>query len=96
MAKKPFIIALEEHYLDPEVKQLGGGPGADRDIVERLDDRGALRIREMDDRFGKRTRPRQPEPSSCQDCEGDRDLMATAVPGVDKTRNSKRDKSAMR
>jgi hypothetical protein len=23
MAKKPYIIALEEHYLDPEVKQLG-------------------------------------------------------------------------
>jgi len=33
MAKKPYIIALEEHYLDPEVKQLGGGPGAGRDIV---------------------------------------------------------------
>jgi predicted TIM-barrel fold metal-dependent hydrolase len=49
MPKKPYIIALEEHYLDPEVKQLGGGPGADRDIVERLDDLGALRIREMDE-----------------------------------------------
>ena len=49
MAKKPYIIALEEHYLDPEVKQLGGGPGAGRDIVERLDDLGALRIREMDE-----------------------------------------------
>ena len=24
---KPYIIALEEHYLDPEVKQFGG-PGA--------------------------------------------------------------------
>ena len=49
MAKKPYIIALEEHYQDPEVKQLGGGPGAGRDIVERLDDLGALRIREMDE-----------------------------------------------
>jgi 2,3-dihydroxybenzoate decarboxylase len=49
MAKKPSIIALEEHYLDPEVKQLGVGPGAGRDIVERLDDPGALRIREMDE-----------------------------------------------
>ncbi|HEY1979176.1 MAG TPA: amidohydrolase family protein, partial [Xanthobacteraceae bacterium] len=48
MPKKPYIIALEEHYLDPEVKQLGG-PGAGRDIVERLDDLGALRIREMDE-----------------------------------------------
>ena len=25
MAKKPYIIALEEHYQDPEVKQLGCG-----------------------------------------------------------------------
>jgi hypothetical protein len=49
VAKKPYIIALEEHYQDPEVKQLGGGPGAGRDIVERLDDLGALRIREMDE-----------------------------------------------
>ena len=49
MAKKPYIIALEEHYQDPEVKQLGAGPGAGRDIVERLDDLSALRIREMDE-----------------------------------------------
>jgi hypothetical protein len=49
VAKKPYIIALEEHYLDPEVKQLGGGPGAGCDIFERLDDLGALRIREMDE-----------------------------------------------
>ena len=49
MAKKPYIIALEEHYQDPEVRQLGGGPGAGRTIVERLDDLGALRIREMDE-----------------------------------------------
>jgi hypothetical protein len=49
MAKKPYIIALEEHYQDPEVKELGAGPGAGRDIVERLDDLGALRIREMDE-----------------------------------------------
>ena len=49
MAKKPQVIALEEHYQDPEVKQLGAGPGAGREIVERLDDLGALRIREMDE-----------------------------------------------
>ncbi len=48
MAAKSYVIALEEHYLDPEVKQLGG-PGAGRDIVERLDDLGALRLREMDE-----------------------------------------------
>jgi predicted TIM-barrel fold metal-dependent hydrolase len=49
MAKKPYIIALEEHYQDPEVKQLGPGPGAGRDIIERLDDLSTLRIREMDE-----------------------------------------------
>jgi hypothetical protein len=32
MAKKPYIIAIEEHHQDPEVRQLGGGPGAGRDI----------------------------------------------------------------
>src|SRR5947199_3632440 len=48
MAAKSYVIALEEHYLDPEVKQLGG-PGAGRDIVERLDDLGALRLKEMDE-----------------------------------------------
>ena len=30
-------------------KQLGGGPGAGREVIERLDDLGALRIREMDE-----------------------------------------------
>jgi predicted TIM-barrel fold metal-dependent hydrolase len=49
MAKKPYIIALEEHYQDPEVKELGRGPGVGREIVDRLDDLDALRIREMDD-----------------------------------------------
>ena len=49
MPKKPYVIALEEHYQDPEVKQLGAGPGAGREVIERLDDLGALRIREMDE-----------------------------------------------
>ena len=50
MASKPQVIALEEHYLDPEVKQhiagrdRSGGPG----IAERLDDVGQGRIAEMD------------------------------------------------
>src|SRR5438034_10015072 len=48
MAAKSYIIALEEHYQDAELKQLGG-PGASPDIVERLDDLGALRLREMDE-----------------------------------------------
>ncbi len=50
MAPKPQVIALEEHYLDPEVRQhiagtdRSGGPG----IAERLDDVGQGRIAEMD------------------------------------------------
>jgi predicted TIM-barrel fold metal-dependent hydrolase len=49
MAAKSYIIALEEHYQDAELKQHSGGPGAGRDIVERLDDLGALRLKEMDE-----------------------------------------------
>jgi len=50
MAVRPQVIALEEHYLDPEVKQhiaagdLTGGPG----IGARLEDVGQGRIAEMD------------------------------------------------
>jgi predicted TIM-barrel fold metal-dependent hydrolase len=50
MAPKPQVIALEEHYIDPEVKlhiagrDRSGGPG----IADRLDDVGQGRIAEMD------------------------------------------------
>lgn len=53
MAQKPYVIALEEHYYDPEVK--GRYEGADAalgrapHLAERLDDIGALRIKEMDE-----------------------------------------------
>ena len=49
---KPQVIALEEHYLDPEVARhfKEGGPEArDAQLRERLHDLGELRIREMDD-----------------------------------------------
>jgi 2,3-dihydroxybenzoate decarboxylase len=46
---KPYIIALEEHYQDAELKALGIGPGSMGGIVERLDDLGALRLKEMDE-----------------------------------------------
>ncbi|HSU76526.1 MAG TPA: amidohydrolase family protein [Burkholderiales bacterium] len=45
------VIALEEHYLDPEVARhfKDGGPEArDAALLERLHDVGELRIREMD------------------------------------------------
>ena len=47
-----MIIALEEHYVDPEVARhfKEGGPEArDAALRERLYDVGALRIREMDE-----------------------------------------------
>jgi len=51
MATKPYIIALEEHYFDPEVKRHISGLDATNvpRIVERLDDVGELRLREMDE-----------------------------------------------
>jgi hypothetical protein len=48
MPTKPYIIALEEHYQDAEVRRVTGGPGMPN-IEERLDDLGALRLREMDE-----------------------------------------------
>jgi predicted TIM-barrel fold metal-dependent hydrolase len=47
-----MIIALEEHYLDPEVARHfkeGGPESRDAALRERLYDVGALRIREMDE-----------------------------------------------
>src|SRR5205823_14583522 len=49
---KPQVIALEEHYLDPEVARHfnEAGPEArDSQLLERLHDVGELRIREMDE-----------------------------------------------
>jgi predicted TIM-barrel fold metal-dependent hydrolase len=50
MAKQPYIIALEEHYLDAEVKQHYTGTDAQHAprVTERLDDVGQGRIAEMD------------------------------------------------
>jgi predicted TIM-barrel fold metal-dependent hydrolase len=44
MAAKSYVIALEEHYQDTELRQHTGGS-----IAERLEDVGALRLREMDE-----------------------------------------------
>ena len=51
MATKPFIIALEEHYADPDVQETFTGADAAKPpkIGQRLDDVGALRLREMDE-----------------------------------------------
>ncbi len=49
-AKKPRIIALEEHYLDPELKAIHGGAGrrGNPEVAKRLDDFTRLRLAEMD------------------------------------------------
>jgi 2,3-dihydroxybenzoate decarboxylase len=52
MAAKPYIIALEEHYQDAEVRSLTGLPGtggSPAGLEERLNDLGALRLKEMDE-----------------------------------------------
>src|SRR5260370_13716448 len=47
---RPFVIALEEHYWDAEVaKTFGSGEARSPELRRRLDDLGALRIREMDE-----------------------------------------------
>jgi predicted TIM-barrel fold metal-dependent hydrolase len=47
---RPFVIALEEHYYDGEVaKHFEGAEGRNPDLRRRLDDLGALRIKEMDE-----------------------------------------------
>jgi 2,3-dihydroxybenzoate decarboxylase len=48
---KPFIVALEEHYLDTDIKALFGEADGTKapPIAQRLDDLGALRLKEMDE-----------------------------------------------
>src|SRR6184192_1737554 len=49
-AGKPFVIALEEHYYDPELAATFDGPeGRVPEIRRRLDDLGELRLKEMDE-----------------------------------------------
>ena len=50
MATRPQVIALEEHYLDPEVKPYITGSDVTRQpkVSARLDDVGQGRIAEMD------------------------------------------------
>lgn len=51
MSDKHYIIALEEHYADPEVSATFRGLDATKgpEIARRLDDLGELRIKEMDE-----------------------------------------------
>src|SRR2546427_8401387 len=47
---KPLVIALEEHYYDPEVaKTFDGREGRAPEIRRRLDDLGELGLKEMDE-----------------------------------------------
>ena len=51
MQSKPFVVALEEHYLDADLATafLGRQPDRQSEIEKRLLDVGALRLREMDE-----------------------------------------------
>ena len=50
LAGKPFVIALEEHYYDPELAATFDGPeGRAPETRRRLDDLGELRLKEMDE-----------------------------------------------
>src|SRR6185312_6433420 len=53
MAKKPLVIALEEHFLDAEVKAkfspADARAGSPPEIAKRLADLGELRLKEMDE-----------------------------------------------
>jgi 2,3-dihydroxybenzoate decarboxylase len=47
--QRPFVIALEEHYWDREVAQTFVGESRAPALLQRLDDLGALRVKEMDE-----------------------------------------------
>jgi predicted TIM-barrel fold metal-dependent hydrolase len=51
MPAKPIVIALEEHFQHPDVAATYGPLDANRapPLVQRLEDLGALRIKEMDE-----------------------------------------------
>ena len=51
MPAKPFVIALEEHFQDPDVGAAYGPLDANRapPLVQRLEDLGERRIQEMDE-----------------------------------------------
>ena len=46
---RPQVIAIEEHYMDPEVDaKMGGRVGGGEETRKRLADLGELRLKEMD------------------------------------------------
>jgi len=48
--EQPLVIALEEHYWDAEVaRSFDGNEARSPELRQRLDDLGALRIKEMDE-----------------------------------------------
>ena len=52
MTGKPFVIALEEHYSDPEVRAAATGDNSRRGmeaLLPRLNDLGELRLKSMDE-----------------------------------------------
>jgi len=48
-ASRPAVIAIEEHYTDPEVTKLWGADARPPHVVRKLEDFGEIRLREMDE-----------------------------------------------
>jgi 2,3-dihydroxybenzoate decarboxylase len=88
LAAKPYIVALEEHYHDPQVTaviQLEGRKNPE--LAKRLDDLGELRLKEMDEAgvdyqilsLGAPATQRLPADSALQTARSVNDRLAEAV-----------------
>lgn len=88
MATKPYIVALEEHYHDPQIVAVAGFEGrVNPELVKRLDDLGELRLKEMDETgvdyqvlsLGAPATQRLPAESALQLTRGVNDRLADVV-----------------
>ena len=88
MSKKPYVIALEEHYHDPEILEVAKFEGRmNPELVKRLDNLGELRLKEMDETgldfqvlsLGAPATQRLPAESALQIARGVNDRLAEAV-----------------
>jgi len=90
MAKKPYVVALEEHYHDPEIVAVAQFEGrVNPELVKRLDSLGELRLKEMDEAgidyqvlsLGAPATQRLPADSALQIARGVNDRLAETIKG---------------